>query len=75
MSDKTQEIIDSVKCQLMDKPLSVSEISEKLKINWRTAENYLEILKKLDLVKEINREPIDLLRTDPLRFLKTYGGY
>ena len=54
MSDKTQEIIDSVKCQLMDKPLSVSEISEKLKINWRTAENYLEILKKLDLVKEIN---------------------
>jgi len=29
----------------------------------------------LDLVKEINREPIDLLRTDPLRFLKTYGGY
>lgn len=54
MSDKTQEIIDSIKDILMDKPLSISEISEKLKINWRTAENYLEILKRLELVEERN---------------------
>lgn len=54
MSDKTKEIINSIKHQLMDQPLSISEISEKLKINWRTAENYLEILKKLELVEERN---------------------
>lgn len=54
MSDKTQEIIDSIKDILMDKPLSISEISGKLKINWRTAENYLEILKRLELVEERN---------------------
>lgn len=54
MSDKTQEIVNSIKSQLMDQPLSISEISEKLEINWRTAENYLEILEKLGLVEERN---------------------
>ena len=52
MSDKTQKIIDSIKNALMDKPLSISEIAEKSKINWRTAENYLKTLKDLGLVDE-----------------------
>ena len=29
----------------------------------------------LDLIKGINREPIDLLRENPIEFLKIYGGY
>jgi len=52
MSIKTQDAIDKVRFILMNKPMSISEISFELKINWRTAENYLEILKRLDLVKE-----------------------
>lgn len=52
MSDKTQNILDSIKTFLMERPLSISEISEKSNINWRTAENYLEMLRKLGLVEE-----------------------
>lgn len=52
MGDKTSKIIDSIKLVLKEKPLSISEISEKAKINWRTAWHYLEILKNLGLVAE-----------------------
>ncbi len=52
MSDKTQKIITSIKDVLSDKPLSISEISEKADINWRTAKHYLKILEKLGLVEE-----------------------
>lgn len=54
MPNKTQKLITSIKNILLDKPSSISEIAEKLEINWRTAENYLEILKNLDLVEEKN---------------------
>ena len=75
MSDKTQEIIDSIKDILMDKPLSISEISEKLKINWRTTENYLEILETLSgFVKEGKIKKVGLSNETPwgtMQYLQT----
>jgi len=52
MSDKTQKIVDSIKAVLRNKPSSISEITRESKINWRTAENYLEMLKNLEVVEE-----------------------
>ncbi|MBN1214552.1 MAG: helix-turn-helix transcriptional regulator [Candidatus Lokiarchaeota archaeon] len=51
---ETDEIISSIKKVLSEgKPLSISQIAEKTKIDWRTAEHYLSILKNLDLVDEL----------------------
>lgn len=54
MADQTAKILESIKIALRDKPLSISEISEKANINWRTAENNLRILESLGLVFERN---------------------
>ena len=37
---------------LKENPCSISDVSKKLGINWRTAKSYLSLLKSLDLVKE-----------------------
>lgn len=52
MGEKTNEIIDSIKKTLKDGPKSISDISKEAKINWRTAEEYLKLLKNLGLVIE-----------------------
>lgn len=52
MGEKTNEIVDSVKKSLREGPKSISDISKEAKINWRTAEEYLKLLKNLDLVTE-----------------------
>src|SRR3989344_1000189 len=54
MADQTAKILENIKIALRDEPLSISEISEKLSINWRTAENNLRILESLGLVFERN---------------------
>lgn len=52
MGEKANEIINSMKKSLSDGPKSISDISKELEINWRTAEQYLELLKSLDIVLE-----------------------
>jgi len=52
MPNKTPDTITSIKKALSDGPMSISEIADKLKINWRTAEHYLRTLKELELVEE-----------------------
>ncbi|MBI2139908.1 ArsR family transcriptional regulator [Candidatus Woesearchaeota archaeon] len=52
MGEKANEIIGSIKKSLSNSPKSISEISKEAEINWRTAEQYLELLKKLGLVIE-----------------------
>ena len=54
MADQTAKILENIKIALRDEPLSISEISEKVSINWRTAENNLRILESLGLVFERN---------------------
>ena len=56
MGEKTKGVINSIKEILKEGPKSISEISKELEINWRTAENYLGILKNLGLVDEIANE-------------------
>jgi len=56
MGEKTKDIVDSIKELLKEGPKSISEISKELGINWRTAENYLEILEKLGLVDEVDND-------------------
>jgi len=46
------KILNSIIEVLKENPSSISEVSEKTKITWKTAEKYLKILEKLDLVKE-----------------------
>lgn len=52
MGEKANEVIDSIKNCLREGPRSISDISKEGKINWRTAEQYLELLKNLDIVIE-----------------------
>lgn len=52
MGEKATEIVNSIKECLSDGPKSISEISKVLEINWRTAEQYLVLLKNLGLVME-----------------------
>lgn len=52
MAEKKKEVIDSIKKVLSNGPKSINEISEKAEINWRTAEDYLNILKEIGLVYE-----------------------
>lgn len=52
MGEKTTEIINSIKKSLREGPKSISDISKEAKINWRTAEQNLKLLKSLNLVIE-----------------------
>jgi len=63
--------INKIKDVLKDEPLSISEIAKKLKINWRTAQDYLNILEKLELVekKDIKNTKTYFLR-DPNNYFK-----
>lgn len=54
MGEKISSIIDSIIENLKDGPKSIKKLSELTKINWRTAESYLEILKNLDIVGELS---------------------
>ena len=54
MGEKAFDLVNSIKKLLRNGPKSISEISTTLKINWRTAENYLGMLKSLEVVDEIN---------------------
>ena len=57
MSDKTSQIFNLIKHAFLDNPLaplSISEISKKSEINWRTAERYLKILKDYGVIEEKN---------------------
>lgn len=56
MSEKIDNILNSIKTNLAKKTLSISDIAKTLKINWRTAENHLEKLKNLDIVGEIENK-------------------
>ena len=56
MGEKTKDIVNSIKEILKEGPKSISEISKEIGINWRTAENYLEILENLGLVDEIDND-------------------
>lgn len=52
MTNQINDMVDSIKSHLKERPMSISEIAEKVNIDWRTAENYLSLLKGLGLVKE-----------------------
>jgi len=49
-----KEIVVSLVNVLKESPLSISQAANELDINWRTAKDYLEILKKLGLLFEKN---------------------
>jgi len=48
-----QQLILKIQDALSYEPLSISEIAKRLDINWRTAEHYLNVLRQLGLVEEI----------------------
>jgi len=52
MADGISELTSSIIKLLKEAPSSISDISAKLNINWRTAQSYLELLKSLGLTKE-----------------------
>ena len=69
MGEKIKEIINSIQGILREGPKSISEISEKTGITWRTAKQYLQMLKDLNLVGE---EDIKNTKTF---FYKDNGNY
>jgi len=71
MESKTSKKINSIKDFLKEGPLSISEIAKKADIDWRTAEQYLYLLKKLDLIEEIqNKHTRRFFLKDPNNYFK-----
>ena len=64
-----KEILKSVQEALREEPLSISELSKKVKINWRTSKHYLEMFLSLGLVFE---KKVKNTRTFFLRDEKNY---
>lgn len=52
MAESINELASSIVELLKESPMSISGISAKLKINWRTAASYLKLLKDLGLARE-----------------------
>lgn len=52
MADGISELTSSIILILKEAPLSISDVADKLSIDWRTAASYLELLKTLGLAKE-----------------------
>lgn len=52
MAESINNLASSIVELLKESPASISDISAKLKINWRTAASYLKLLKSLGLAKE-----------------------
>jgi len=52
-----EEIVSEITKVLEDGDLSVNEIARKIKANWSTANSALELLKKLNIVKETITTP------------------
>jgi len=50
MGDTIGNTLSSITTFLLDGPLSISQIATKVDIDWRTAQQYLEMMEKSDLV-------------------------
>src|SRR3989344_2728797 len=69
MGEKIANVIASITNVLKDGPKSIREISKLATINWRTAESYLEVLKKIDIVGEMTQ------KTPRLFYYKDQNNY
>ena len=56
MGEKIANMIASITNVLTDNPQSIRKIAKLASINWRTAESYLEILKEINIVGEIEQK-------------------
>jgi len=72
MPETTEDIIDSIKKVLSEgEPLSISQVARKAKIDWRTANHYLIILEKIDLVKSYKfKNTVTYFYKDPDNYFK-----